>query len=513
MSTPADELAHDAQWQRLDPRMMFIQPVREVLKFLPVLLGLFVAGQASSGFDVPWQLLGIGLPVALGLMRYFTTSFRVAEGRIEMRRGLLNKHLLSARLDRVRTVDLTASPIQRAFGLTTVRVGTGTVSTVGEDRLDLDGLPTDRARALREALLRTSAVQTPVEADAISPERVLLRLDPAWARFAPLTSSGLVLGAAALGVGSQLLDGLGFFDNPSVYVHYDEPDSNWWLLVPVLLIGAAVVFAVLAVAAYLVNNWGFVLTQTRIDGSWHLRRGLFTTRETSLDGERVGGVTIGEPLGLRLAGGARLSAIVTGLGATQSGSSVLVPPAPRAVVSGVAAEVLDTTEPVIGALTQHGPRARTRRFTRALVPTTVVALALVLAVVIGDLWTGLIGFSVLLLVAAAALAADRARSLGHALTERHFVARSGSLYRRREVLETRAVIGWNFQSSWFQRRAGLTTLVATTAGGSQSCTAIDVPEDEAVGVATAGVPGLVEQFATDILPVTGTPEGNHPEPQ
>ena len=77
---------------------------------------------------------------------------------------------------------------------------------------------------------------------------------------------------------------------------------------------AAVVFAVLAVAAYLVNNWGFVLTQTRIDGSWHLRRGLFTTRETSLDDERVGGVSIGEPLGLRLAGGARLSAIVTGLG-------------------------------------------------------------------------------------------------------------------------------------------------------------------------------------------------------
>ncbi len=430
-----------------------------------------------------------------------------------MRRGLLNKHLLSARLDRVRTVDLTASPIQRAFGLTTVRVGTGTVSTVGEDRLDLDGLPTDRARALREALLRTSTPETPVEADTTPPERVLLRLDPAWARFAPMTSSGLVLGAAALGVGSQLLDGLGFFDNPSVYVHYDEPDSNWWLLGPVLLIGAAVVFAVLAVAAYLVNNWGFVLTQTRIDGSWHLRRGLFTTRETSLDGERVGGVSIGEPLGLRLAGGARLSAIVTGLGGTQSGSSVLVPPAPRAVVSGVAAEVLETTEPVIGALTQHGPRARSRRFTRALVPTAVVALALGLAVVIGDLWTGLIGFSALLLVAAAGLAADRARSLGHALTERHFVARSGSLYRRREVLETRAVIGWNFRSSLFQRRAGLTTLVATTAGGSQSCTAIDVPEDEAVGVAAAGVPGLVEQFVAENLPVTGTPDGNHPEPQ
>ena len=83
-------------------------------------------------------------------------------------------------------------------------------------------------------------------------------------------------------------------------------------------------------------------------------------------------------------------------------------------------------------------------------------------------------------LAAAALAADRARSLGHALVGRHFVVRSGSLYRQREALETSAVIGWNLRSTWFQRRAGLTMLVATTAGGSQAVTAIDVPEPDAL---------------------------------
>ena len=56
------------------------------------------------------------------------------------------------------------------------------------------------------------------------------------------------------------------------------------------------------------------------------------------------------------------------------------------------------------------------------------------------------------------------------------------------------MIGWNLRSTWFQRRAGLTMLVATTAGGSQSVTAIDVPEDEALDVARAAVPGLVDQF-------------------
>ncbi len=56
------------------------------------------------------------------------------------------------------------------------------------------------------------------------------------------------------------------------------------------------------------------------------------------------------------------------------------------------------------------------------------------------------------------------------------------------------MIGWNLRSTWFQRRAGLTMLVATTAGGSQAVTAIDVPEGDALEVATAAVPGLVEQF-------------------
>jgi putative membrane protein len=93
-----------------------------------------------------------------------------------------------------------------------------------------------------------------------------------------------------------------------------------------------------------------------------------------------------------------------------------------------------------------------------------------------------------------ALAADRARALGHALVDGHVVVRSGSLNRRREALETAGVIGWNLRSTWFQRRAGLTTLVATTAGGRQAVTAIDVPEPIALALAREAHPKLLGQF-------------------
>jgi putative membrane protein len=503
--TEVSELSRGAAWQRLDPRMLLVFPLRDLIRFLPALIGLVIAGNASGGMDVRWQLLGIAVPVALGLLRYATTSFRITEGRVELRRGLLDRHLLSTRIERVRTVELTATLFHRVLGLTTVRIGTGTASTKDDDSLDLDGLPLLRARALREELLRVSVrAPAPSVADgaegppgpgpAAPPERVLLVLDLRWVRFAPLTTSGVVVAAGILGAGSQVLDNLGAWDSLDVNVDADQPSAVWWLLVPAFLVAVAALVSLLAVAGYLMTNWGFTLAHATVDNSWHLRRGLTTTRETSLDGERVSGVTIGEPLGLRLAGGARLAAIVTGLNRGQRGSSTLVPPAPREVVDGVAGEVLGTGEPVTGPLRSHGPRAQVRRYTRALIPAAVVTAVVGAAVAFGGWTPWLLLACVLLLVGAAAVARDRARSLGHALVGRHFVVRSGSLSRHRQALRNGAIIGWNLRSTWFQRRAGLTMLVATTAGGPQSVTAIDVPEGDALAVATAAVPGLVEQF-------------------
>lgn len=480
-------------WQRLDRRMLLVHPIREIGRFLPVLVGIVVAG--SSADSGPWELFGIAIPVAIGLLRYLTTSYRIAEGRIELRRGLLNRHVLSAQLDRVRTVDLTASPIHRVLGLTTVRIGTGTASQKDEDQVTLDGLQTVRAQELRYRLLHAAGTSTE-RPQATEPlvARTVLRFDPRWARFAPLTSTGLVAFAALGGGTTKLLDDVGFFNQA-----HDVPglSAAVWVLVPLLIVGGLVTIAVLAIAGYLLNNWDFSLTHTSTDGSWHLRRGLLTTRETSMDDDRVRGVAVGEPLGLRLARGARLAAIVTGLDRKQQGSTVLVPPAPRAVVASVAAEVVGSALPLTAPLVGHGARATRRRWTRALL-VPVIAVGVVAALVLAadaPAWTlALPGAAVL---AGAGLAADRTRSLGHALVDGYLVVRSGSLERRREVVETAGIIGWTQRASWFQRRAGLTTLIATTAGGRQSYRALDVPEELALGVAATAQPGLIGPFLTE----------------
>ncbi|MQW75900.1 PH domain-containing protein [Nocardioides sp. dk4132] len=481
-------------WQRLDRRMLLVNPLQELVKFLPALLGLLVAGTAIGGRG--WQLLAVAVPVLLGVVRYLTTRFRVAEGRVELRRGLLNRRTLAVPVDRVRTVDLTAGPVHRLLGLVTVRIGTGTASSREEDALDLDGLPGATARTLRAALLRardplpggTDGVPGPAPT-----AHTVLRLDPAWARYAPLTGTGLVLLAGVVGGAFQLATTLGLElslraeDLPGT----DLPVAGWLAVVAGLVVVLLVVSA-LAVAAYLLTSWGLVLTHR--PGAWHLVRGLLTTRETTLDDDRVAGVVLHEPAGLRLAGAAHLSAIVTGLDRSRPGSATLVPPAPTAVAAGVGGEVVGTSAPLSAPLVAHGPAATRRRWSRALGPAALVAgLGVVawLALPVGR-WG--LTLAVLALPVAAVLAHDRSRALGHALVEGHLVARSGSLTRAREVLATRHVIGWTFRDTVIQRRAGLLTLTATTAGGDQQVTVPDVPRGRAVHLADDAVPGLLHQF-------------------
>lgn len=493
------DLAHDATWRRLDLRMLLVHPVNELIRFLPLVLGLFVLGSANA--EDPWHYLGVAIPVALGLLRFATTSFRITEGQIELRRGLLGRSVLTAPLDRVRTVELTAKPIHRLLGLSRVEIGTGSAARSEDGRVVLDSLGTEEARRLRVALLHRGdqapepdGTGTPV---VVAPE-VIMRFDPAWARYAPLTTSGLVVVAAALAAGGPVFGSA--VDDVLRSSDLDEKVRAAPLLVavPAGVLGLLLLVSVLAVTGYLLTNWGFLLTRDVRARTFHIRRGLLTTRETSLDTGRLRGVEIHEPLGLRLAGAGRLTAIVTGFKKSAEGSTPIVPAAPRSVVAGVGELVLAEPGPLDVALHQHGPAARRRRYVRVLVPTGAVPAALaVLAAAAGwPVWLAVL--ALLLPAVGVLLARDRYARLGHGLTPEYVVIRWGSLRGRRDALQRTGIIGWNVRQTFFQRRAGLVSLTATTAAGQQSYEILDVPEEIAIGFAADAVPGLVSQFLTPV---------------
>jgi putative membrane protein len=485
-------------------RMLLVHPVQELVRALPGLFGLAVAG-TSSGNGGRWALAGLGLAILAGMARWFTTSYRITNEQVQLKSGLFRRRLRAVALDRVRTVDITANAMHRILGLTRVTIGTGRSDRGADAGLRLDGLDRAAAAALRDDLLHRRAA-APAAADALGgaaaplvAEREIVRLEPAWIAYGPFTLSGLVtLGlmasAVANAVGESNID-------PSRVGPLRDAADRVDALGPVVAIAALVAAVLLAVTllsagGYVLAFWGFRLTR-RPEGTLHVVRGLITTREVTIEERRLRGVELAEPLPLRTARGARCAAIATGLRAGRGrdrGGSLLLPPAPRAEARRVAAVVLGTDDPVTCALTDHGPRARRRRYTRALVPAALVAAAApTVAAALGwPAWTWRV--ALLPLAVAAALAADRVRSLGHAVTETALVSRLGSIVRKRSMLSREGIIGVNLSRSFFQRRAGLVTLTATTAAGEQAYAIPDVTPAEALRVAEAAVPGLLAPF-------------------
>lgn len=481
-------------WHRLSPRMLAVHPVQEAVRFLPVLIGVLFIGSRGQGHI--WSLVGLGLAIAAGLLRWFTTSYQVTPTHVLLRRGLLRRQEVSVPRDRVRSVDLTAHPMQRLLGLKRVVIGTGRSDRTNEG-LTLDALDRVEAARLREELLRRSTVDT-VDAGKVRAGAPIASLSPAWIRFGPFTLSGFATIGVVVGSLTNIINESHL--KPAQFGLLRSMIG--WLgalpvaaAVAVVVVLAVIVVAVLSAVAYVLAFWNFRLT--RGDGTLRVTRGLLTTRSTTIELRRLRGAEISEPLLLRAAGGARCLAITTGLRVgrgAEHGGSVLLPPAPLAEAQRVAGEVVGDPALATATLARHGRRARGRRHVRAFAFAALVTGVLLL------LWW-LAGWSawewqaaLALFPIGALLAEDRYRNLGHAFIGGRLVFRSGSVLRRRHILDSEGVIGWTVRRSYFQRRAGLVTVTATTAAGRQHYSGVDIQAAEAIALAEAATPGLLTPF-------------------
>ncbi|UQX88355.1 PH domain-containing protein [Jatrophihabitans telluris] len=525
--------------------MLLIHPVREAIRYIPVLIGVFFAGN-SNGNGHWWSVGVLAVVIVLAGVRWATTRFQITADQVQLRTGLVRKRTLVTPIDRVRTIDVTEHALHRVLGLAKVAIGTGTADHKKEG-LVLDGLGAREARALRAELLhrsppvgsspaghrsgyhrydltaaRTVEPTSPPADDLTSAatfdptakarpepwagaeqdEQELLRLDPSWVRYAPFTLSGLLTAAAILGFAWNVLNqssvkpgSLGAVRSTGRHLR----DSPWWAISLQAGIAVIVVISLLSIVGYLLAFWNFRLTR-HPEGTLHTSRGLITARSTSIEARRLRGVELTEPFLLRLVRAARLSAIATGL-RTGRGSdrtaAVLAPPSPRRIAERTGAWVLDdpgAPAAMTGTLSPHPAAARRRRLVRSTVPAAVVSAGVIaLGVVLGQSAIG-IAAAVVILVSAAWLGTDRYRALGHAVFGPFLVSRSGSVVRRRVALERDGIIGWNLHRTFFQRRVGLASLAATTAAGRQAYLITDISLDESVTVITAATPGLLEQF-------------------
>lgn len=478
-------------WHRLDVRMIIVRPLNELLNLVPLFVGLLVLGRGET-----WRVLtSVGVVVLIvlfGLLRWVTTRYRITAEQVELHTGLVVRKRLAVPRDRIRTADLTAKLGHRLFGLSAIRIGTGQRDQPGEDGLTLDAVSSAEAERLRVLLLTAAGTGAPAASAVDAPERagvVLSTWDTRWLRYAPLTLSGLVAAGALFGFVLNFTRELDLeVFGPLTEAARSVLEQPLWLTVAAFT-GAVLLIATLgSVLVYVVQFWGYRLTREP-DDTVRVRRGLLTTRSVSVAEQRLRGVELVEPLLLRSGRGAHAKTVTTGLG-RKGESNLLLPAAPVGEAHRVSAAVLRQDEsPTLTPLRRHPAAALRRRLVRAVVPPLVLAAGLVWW---APGWTWQVALA--LTPFSAALGWDRYRSLGHALTDRYLVARSGSVIRETVALQRTGVIGWRISRSFFQRRAGLVTVTATTAAGDGAYHVVDVAEVDGLALADEAVPDLLRPF-------------------
>ncbi|SDT18177.1 PH domain-containing protein [Actinoplanes derwentensis] len=485
-----------ADWQRLHPRMVAISLTWLVPPLGSILVTLLLTGGdldlaaviTTGSICLSFVIIAVAFTVRLR-----TTRYRITGDRVELRTGAFLRRYRTIPRDRIRTVDVTATPLHRLLGLRAVRISTGE-HVAGDGRhLTLDGVTAEHADRLRR-LARAG----------IGGDRVIAALTWRWLRYAPLTLWGVAGVGFVAGGFARLLDSLRI--NPAEVgflrdIWFTLAGLPLWLAIVVPILVVVLLGVVTSLATFVETWWDYRLDEAG-EGAFRLHRGLFSTRSVWLERRRLHGVQITEPLPLRLARGARLNAVATGLGSADdrptSMRSALLPPASRTEVEHIATTVLGEPPDLLDGIVLAGaPRAALRRrITWALGAVAVAELPLViLGVLLTDVLLWIAGISALVLLPVAlAAAVDAYRNLGTGLHGPYLVTRCGTYARRTVLLDRSSIIGWGVDQSAAQRRAGLATLVAFVAAGRGGFRIRDIALTDGLTLIDEATPGMLEPF-------------------
>jgi uncharacterized protein len=142
----------ETDWRRPSPRLMVARRLEVLAVTLLAALGVGILGATSSALA---GLVAAAVALAAGaLMLVFVTRRVRAWGYTErdedllVRRGVLFSRLSVVPYGRMQFIDVTAGPVERSFGIATVRLHTAAAASDAR----IPGLSRDEAARLRDRL-------------------------------------------------------------------------------------------------------------------------------------------------------------------------------------------------------------------------------------------------------------------------------------------------------------------------------------------------------------------------
>jgi membrane protein YdbS with pleckstrin-like domain len=146
-----DSPATDEGWRRPSPKL---RNVRHLEVAVPGVIGLLVAAGVAIGSPLAGAIVAACVAAAAALCdwllmrRVGAWGYREREDDLLVRRGVMVRRLSVVPYGRMQFVDVTAGPIERAFGLATVRLHTAAAATDAR----IPGLEVREASRLRDQL-------------------------------------------------------------------------------------------------------------------------------------------------------------------------------------------------------------------------------------------------------------------------------------------------------------------------------------------------------------------------
>jgi membrane protein YdbS with pleckstrin-like domain len=142
----------DIRWQRPSPRLLRVRRIQVALVTVPAALVAGLAGATASpavGGGVAAGIVVAGLVTQLFLARRVAAwGFAERNEDLMVRRGVLVRRLSVIPYGRMQFIDVTAGPLERSFGLATVRMHTAAAASDAR----IPGLEQDMAARLRDQL-------------------------------------------------------------------------------------------------------------------------------------------------------------------------------------------------------------------------------------------------------------------------------------------------------------------------------------------------------------------------
>jgi membrane protein YdbS with pleckstrin-like domain len=149
-----EALGPSKSWSRPSPRLLVMRRVEAALLAVVVAAAVAWAGSLSSGAlggSLGAAALVLGLPAQWWVQRRVRAwAYQEREDDLLVRRGVMFRRLSVVPYGRMQFVDVTAGPVERIYGLATVKMHTAAMASDAR----IPGLERQDAARLRDQLAR-----------------------------------------------------------------------------------------------------------------------------------------------------------------------------------------------------------------------------------------------------------------------------------------------------------------------------------------------------------------------